>query len=206
MSTAAPRLVVCLMLKAPRAGTVKTRLALDLGPEKACEVYRGLVDHQWGQLSGRSCEIHYAPADALPVMRAWLGPAACYFPQPEGDLGDRLCSAMLGAFARGAARVIFLGGDCPDVTGCIIGEAERLLQSHAAVIGPAEDGGYYLLGVNAPDARLFDCIDWSTEKVFSQTMARVRELGLSCGQLPRLADVDDLASLQAAQARHEFLR
>jgi rSAM/selenodomain-associated transferase 1 len=194
------------MLKAPQAGSVKTRLASDLGPEKACAVYRSLVEHQWRLLSGLSCEIHYAPADSLVQMQGWLGAEPRYVAQGEGDLGDRLESAMMTAFQRGAHQVVLIGGDCPDVTGSLIEEAGRLLQSHDVVIGPAADGGYYLLGMNAPEKGLFKCIDWSTERVFSQTMTCVIELGLSCAHLPVLSDVDDLASFDDARARHAFLR
>ncbi len=165
-----------------------------------------MVEHQWTQVKQWPCEVHFAPKESLPVMQSWLGAAAVCIPQPEGDLGDRLRFAMQGAFARGASSVFLIGGDCPSVTAAVLDEAERLLHSHAVVIGPASDGGYYLLGMRAPHDRLFEEIEWSTETVFDRTMDRVNELRLTHARLPVFSDVDDLPSLEAARAEHAFLR
>jgi rSAM/selenodomain-associated transferase 1 len=192
---------ICLMLKAPRPGTVKTRLAKDIGDEAACGVFRQLVEHQLAQISAEwPVEIHYAPREARPEMEAWLGNRYVYLPQPEGHLGNRLHHAMEGAFARGAQGVILLGGDCPEVTGAVLRETAAKLAEYEVVIGPATDGGYYLMAIRQSQPRLLEDIDWSTEKVFGQTMERVRELGLSSIALAPFSDVDDLSSWNQATA------
>jgi rSAM/selenodomain-associated transferase 1 len=191
---------ICVMLKAPRAGEVKTRLGREIGQEEACQAYRRLAEHQLAHIGAEwPVEIHYAPAGGLDEMRAWLGFGYTYVAQCEGDLGDRLRCAMLGAFERKAAGVIVIGGDCPYVRNEILNETAQRLETHDAVIGPAEDGGYYLLAMNRAEPRLFEKIDWSTEKVFGQTMDWMRKLPLSCAVLPTFSDVDDLACWRKAQ-------
>jgi rSAM/selenodomain-associated transferase 1 len=195
------RPTICVMLKAPRPGEVKTRLGREIGQEESCRAYRQLAEHQLDQIApGWPIEIHYAPAEALVEMQSWLGLGYTYIAQCEGDLGDRLRAAMLGAFDRGAAGVLIIGGDCPYITGKILEETTRHLLSHDVVIGPAEDGGYYLLATQSAQPRLFEKIDWSTERVFGQTMNWLRRLNLSSAILPTLSDVDDLACWKKAQA------
>jgi rSAM/selenodomain-associated transferase 1 len=195
------------MLKAPTPGTVKTRLGREIGPDEACVIYRRLVERQVSHIvAPQGLEIHYSPSGQREQMRSWLGLSRVYVDQVEGDLGDRLRHAMEGAFARGAQAVVLLGGDCPDVTETVIDAAVTQLESHDIVIGPAADGGYYLIAMKAPCARLFEEIDWSTEKVLRQTLLRVREMSLGWTLLPVFSDIDDLASLQEARATHAFLR
>ena len=120
--------VACLMLKAPRPGYVKTRLARETGNEGAARIYRRLVEYQMGCLPANwRIEVHFAPADAETEMRSWLGAGARYEPQSTGDLGDRMRGAMFSAFGRGAAAVIFLGGDCPYADGEILSGASGAL-------------------------------------------------------------------------------
>jgi rSAM/selenodomain-associated transferase 1 len=194
------------MLKVPRPGEVKTRLGTEIGFEQAEQIYRRLVENQIAQLSGQAVEIHYTPSDEGGYMQGWLGPTRHYLPQSDGDLGERLKHAMRGAFSRGADAVLFLGGDCPDVTQDVIREAWSQLTKCDVVIGPAQDGGYYLLGLKSDHPRLFEGIDWSTNRVFAQTTSRLQELNLTSGMLPLGDDVDDLPSLTRARSRHPFLR
>jgi rSAM/selenodomain-associated transferase 1 len=192
---------ICLMLKAPRPAQVKTRLACQIGIDEACDVYRRLVRHQLAQIpAGWPVEIHYAPEEARDEMRAWLGARYVYIHQPEGDFGHRLKEAMNGAFARGAQGVLLLGGDCPYVTAELLHEAAEKLREHDVVLGPAEDGGYYLLATKSARPSLFQQIDWSTERVFGQTTERVGEAQLTLACLATFSDVDDLESWKKAQS------
>jgi rSAM/selenodomain-associated transferase 1 len=200
------RTTICLMLKVPRPGEVKTRLGKEIGFEQAERIYRKLVEKQVAQLSGQEIEIHYTPSDEGGRMQEWLGPVHQYLPQSDGDLGERLKHAMRGAFRRGADAVLFLGGDCPDVTQDVILAACSLLTKCDVVIGPAQDGGYYLLGLKSDHPRVFEEINWSTDRVFTQTTSRLQELHLTSGTLPLCDDVDDLPSLTRARSRHPFLR
>ncbi len=188
--------VVVVMLKAPRVGAVKTRLGAQIGLEAATAIYRVLVEHQLKSIPrGWRTEIHFSPADAGAEMQTWLGAAPAYFPQCEGDLGCRLTGAVAGAFERGARSVIVVGGDCPALDEACLRQAGMKLQTVDAVIGPALDGGYYLIALRRTAPRLFEEIPWSTENVLATSLARVEEAGLRHALLETKEDVDDLASL-----------
>lgn len=199
-----PTPAILLFLKAPVPGRVKTRLARDLGKEAACEIYCQMVERQLAALpAGWPVEIHFSPASARAEFAAWLGPSHNYYPQPAGDLGGRLRRATAAAFERGHGNVILVGGDCPALHVEDLEETERLL-SHGAdvVLGPAFDGGYYLLGLRRlADALLvFEDIPWSTPDVARATTEKVEALGLRLARLEEKEDVDDLPAYRRAVA------
>ena len=151
---------VALILKAPRPGQVKTRLASSIGAERASRVYRALVEHQLAEIPASwRIVIHFAPSDAEAEMRTWLEGLSRrgidFISQPDGDLGVRLISAMDHGFASGADLVFFLGGDCPGTTRSYLKEAEAALAKTDMVITGALDGGYVLLGLRKPIGRGF---------------------------------------------------
>jgi hypothetical protein len=203
---------VLLFLKAPRPGTVKTRLAADLGADAACAIYRRLAERQLAILvrGEFAVEIHYAPADPASgaELRAWLGDApAAYVPQAPGDLGARLDHAVAHAFARGARRVALIGADCPALDAARVAQAFSRLASGMtdapgdpadSVFGPATDGGYYLLGLAAPQPELFRDIPWSTPDTLRVSLTRATAAGLRVALLAAEEDVDDLASYRRA--------
>jgi len=190
------RVVVLVMLKAPRPGLVKTRLAETIGPLPAARIYRRLAEGQLVQLPPAwPVEIHFAPADAATEMRAWLGPQRSYFPQASGVLGPRLIHAVQTAFERGATGVLVIGADCPDLDTPLLETAATALAASRVVLGPAHDGGYYLIGLSAPCPELFTNIPWSTSEVLATTLARVATQGWQATLLPRLGDVDTLDDL-----------
>ncbi len=199
LSVMKPRITLCLMLKAPRPGSVKTRLAQDLGAAEAAAVYREMVEIQLTEVPETwAVEVHFSPANSEAEMRAWLAGLlrrdARFFPQPEGDLGARLSAALSGALARGAGTVLFAGGDCPDLTRARLEEAATFREAEDVVIIPAHDGGYVLIGLRTAHISVFEDIAWSTSAVFVQTLARVVAAGLRHRALPPLEDVDDLES------------
>lgn len=180
-----------LFLKAPRPGLVKTRLAVALGAEAACAAYRKLVETLLPRLGGLAgVELRFAPDDARRDIEPWLREGWRAAPQGPGDLGTRLARAMESAFAQGAKRVVVIGSDCPHVTTQDIADAWAALAGHDVALGPATDGGYWLIGLREPQPVLFTNIDWSTEKVLAQTLARADAAGLSVKLLRELADVD----------------
>lgn len=188
---------VLLFLKAPRPGTVKTRLATELGTEAATALYRRLAERQIAAVhaSGLPLELHYTPTDAEPELRAWLGDTAGrYIPQCEGDLGARLAHATALAFADGAARLALIGADCPALDAARLQSAFAALATADAVFGPARDGGYYLLALDAPHLDLFRDIPWSTADTLHVSLARAA--GLRTALLPEEEDIDDLSSLR----------
>ena len=192
---------VALILKAPRPGEVKTRLANSIGAERATQVYRALVEHQLAQIPASwHIALHYAPSDAEAEMRTWLESlcprATDFVAQPDGDLGVRLISAMDHGFASGADLVFFLGGDCPGITRSYLEEAEAALAESDMVIAGALDGGYVLLGLRRPMAAVFEGIPWSSDAVFAATLGQARAAGLSYRCLSPLEDIDDLESYE----------
>ncbi len=192
---------VLLFAKAPRLGRVKTRLAAEVGEEAALQLYREIGARVAASVAARhALTVWHDPPDAQEDMREWLG-AHRYLPQDGGDLGERLSRAFTRHFAEGEGPVIVIGADAPGVSGATVAEAERRLRDHDAVIGPAADGGYYLLGLRAPSPSVFEGIPWSTDQVFSVTVARCRACHLRLEVLPVLRDLDTAADLEALGIR-----
>ena len=201
-----PEITLCLMLKAPRPGEVKTRLAREVGDAEAAAIYRAMVGHQLREIpNGWHIEIHFTPPTAGAEMRSWLQPLREtrieFFPQVEGDLGSRMQAALTSAFDRGAERVVFAGGDCPGLDSAILSVSAAQRDAADLVLVPALDGGYVLIGLKARHAGVFDGISWSTPQVLEQTRERARCLALKTMLLPALEDVDDLPAWQRARMR-----
>jgi len=178
------------MLKAPRPGTVKTRLAATIGDDPATQLYRelGAATVATVQRAGWPLTIWYTPADAAAEMRSWLGTTIDLQPQPDGDLGARMAAAV--AAAEPGSRLILLGGDCPGITVEVLRAANDALTRHAVVMVPSVDGGYVLLGGTCPFPDLFSHMEWSTSTVASETRRRLEASGTSWAELPALRDVD----------------
>jgi rSAM/selenodomain-associated transferase 1 len=191
-----PRAVL-VFVRAPEAGRVKTRLAAEIGAAAALRVYVRLAEHAVAQAraSGASVRVHFTPAEAGEAVRGWLGESAEYLPQREGDLGERMRRAFDEAFAAGHGQVVVVGSDLPDVSAELLRRAFALLERHEAVLGPARDGGYYLLGLRRPVPEVFRGIAWSTPEVFAATVARLRTAGIEPALLETLADVDEAEDL-----------
>lgn len=189
--------LVMVFLKAPRPGTVKTRLGREIGFGAATQLYREMAEEQLRRiLPGLIPEIHYAPRGAGAEMRRWLGRGFAYRAQSGGGLGERLSGAFAGAFQRGYRPVIAIGADCPGLEEASLRRAIDMLAGADVVLGPASDGGYYLIGLRHPAPRLFEEIEWSTRTVLAATRARIRECGLSCRTLEEKDDLDDLTALR----------
>lgn len=190
---------ILVFVRAPEVGRVKTRLAAEIGAEPALRVYRRLAGHAVAQARAIDAElrIHFTPAGAKDEVRCWLGDAATYLPQCDDDLGGRMAAAFDAAFAAGHARVVIIGSDLPGLTVDLLRDAFRLLDDHPVVIGPAKDGGYYLLGLRGMIPSLFRDIPWSTADVFDATIDRLATRGITPVRLPVLADVDVAADLPA---------
>jgi hypothetical protein len=202
--------VLLLFAKAPRPGRVKTRLIPRLGPEGAARTYRRLAARAAGEARAvaRPGLVRIAaidPPEALGDAHGWLGDGFAFEAQDPGDLGDRLASAFAAAFAAGARRVVVIGTDCPDLTAGGIDRAFRLLDDSEAVLGPAEDGGYYLLGLARPLSEAFAGVPWSTERTAAVTAERIRAAGARISCLPVLRDVDTPEDLDALAGRWQHL-
>ncbi|HEY3244453.1 MAG TPA: TIGR04283 family arsenosugar biosynthesis glycosyltransferase [Phycisphaerae bacterium] len=188
----------------PVPGRTKTRLIPALGNEGAALLQRGMTLHtlaiadQFQRARGRdgvpSVEVRYEDGSAA-LMRAAFGPQRVYRRQPAGDLGTRLQSAFAESFARGARSVIAIGSDCPALEPVLLEQAFAALRTHDLVLGPARDGGYYLIGLTQPRPELFQDIAWGTEHVCEQTRTYAQQMGLVVHLLPVLDDVDEPADL-----------
>jgi rSAM/selenodomain-associated transferase 2/rSAM/selenodomain-associated transferase 1 len=143
-----------------------------------------------------SLEICYTGADRA-GMQGWLGEGRLYSSQGEGDLGQRMERAMSRAFAQGKRRVVLIGTDCPALSSAHLRQAFSLLRGADAVIGPALDGGYYLLGLRRMHAGIFTQMPWGGDQVFSRTRERLCRAGFSVRELPPLGDVDTPSDLDA---------
>lgn len=191
-----------VFLKAPRAGVVKTRLAGAIGAEQACLAYRELVEGLVRNLKGlEDVELRFTPDDAESEIRQWREGNWRARPQGEGDLGGRLESAFASSFAEGAERVVVIGSDCPDVTRADIAAAWNALERHDLVLGPASDGGYWLIGLRCLHRELFEDIPWSRTTVLEETLGRARCAGLSVFLLRELSDVDTEEDWRRFQSR-----
>jgi uncharacterized protein len=189
-----------VFVRAPRPGTVKTRLAREIGEQEALAVYLRLVERTLGAArevarEGIRVRVHHAPSDAGDDVRAWIGPGPEVLPQGEGDLGARMARAFDRAFGDGASRVVIVGSDLPEISPGLIRRAFGALEERPAVVGPALDGGYYLLGLRAPAAGLFTGVPWSTGRVLAVTLERLRLEGKDPFLLEPLRDVDDAGDL-----------
>ncbi|MDH4320678.1 MAG: TIGR04282 family arsenosugar biosynthesis glycosyltransferase [Desulfobulbaceae bacterium] len=187
-----------LFTRYPEPGQVKTRLIPALGAEGAATVQRRMTEAAAAQAESLAAtrrlrlEICYDGGDPAQVAQ-WLAPLApsgrCR-PQGDGDLGQRMQRAMELAFVEGARRVVLLGCDCPALTAATVARAFDDLRDHDLVLGPALDGGYYLLGLAAPQPSLFAEMAWGDEAVLARTMARAAAASLRVSLLEALADVD----------------
>jgi rSAM/selenodomain-associated transferase 1 len=149
--------------------------------------------------------ICFAPSDALDQARAWLGHDHAYFPQSGGDLGERMELAFARVFAEGVMEAVLIGSDIPGLTVDVIHDAFTAFATHDAVIGPANDGGYYLIGFKKSmfPPSIFRDMLWSTNSVFRETVERLRKAALSVFVMPECTDVDTVEDLRMLLARQE---
>lgn len=190
--------------RAPQLGSVKTRLAASLGPDRALAVYDRLARAVVAAVSPavRSWDVVVVatPDEALDAVRAWLPPVDAVWPQGSGDLGARMQRAVTRAFGLGYRGVCLLGTDCPAVDATAVRAVFAALDAHDAALGPACDGGYWTLGL-ARDLAVFDGIAWSTETVAEETRARLRAAGHRWAELAEARDLDTVDDLAFWTAR-----
>jgi len=190
----------------PEPGTTKTRMIPALGAGGAADLQRWMTDHlvakvkplieQWSL----TVEVRFEGGSER-LMREWLGPSFSYRHQGRGDIGRRMQRALEDGFQEGYTSIVIIGSDVPDISSAIIHRAFEELQKNSLVLGPAGDGGYYLIGmqkVNEDQAypELFEAINWGTSEVLSQTIAAAHQIGIGYALLDTLKDVDRPADLK----------
>lgn len=188
-----------LFVKAPRIGTVKTRLQPELTPEQSLLLYQAMVEdlvQQFDDVGFCDLKIFFHPADAYEEMKNWLGSALEYFPQHGNDLGEKMHRAIVEMLDQKYKKVALIGSDIPTMDSTALVQAFTALDDYDVVLGPCNDGGYYLIGMKQPQPGLFETIDWSTSAVLRQTIQRAQMAGLDVFQLPQKSDLDTFADLR----------
>lgn len=189
-----------LLTRYPEPGRTKTRLIPQLGAEGAATLQRQMTEYVFTQVTAAAqhlplaVEVHFA-GGSLAQMQAWLGEAAVYCAQGSGSLGDRLVAALGQSFAQGRPGAIAIGSDCPALGANHLAAAIQALERVDVAIGPATDGGYYLIGLRQLEPALFQDIAWGTERVLEQTLAAASAQRLTVELLTPLTDVDYPADL-----------
>ena len=183
-----------VFVKNPVPGQVKTRIARTVGDARAVDVYRHLLAYtqQLVKTLAAECEVYYS--DFINPDDGWND-----YPkhlQTGADLGERMANAFQEQFASGANRVIIIGSDCLEITPNHINQAIRLLDTVDVVIGPATDGGYYLLGMNQLQPFLFQNMPWSQPELGELTELAILQHGLIFARLNELSDIDEWADYE----------
>jgi rSAM/selenodomain-associated transferase 1 len=183
---------ILVFAKYPKPGKVKTRLAATAGPEQAATLYRRWIGEILGALqplrvSARLiCYYDGAPRESFGV---WDHLADDWWPQPSGDLGERLAAGFRLALATGGF-VVAVGTDCLEIDADLVSQAFDLLGSSDVVFGPTPDGGYYLVGMSEDRPGFFSSVRWSCPETLADHLARCRELGRTHALLPVRHDID----------------
>jgi rSAM/selenodomain-associated transferase 1 len=207
------RVAVAAMVKVPVAGEVKTRLCPPLRPEEAARLAWAFLGDRVEQLVGLpACDslVAYTPPEGEPELRARL-PGMRLVPQVGADLGMRMARLLADLLAEGRTGAVAVGTDTPSLPTAYLAEACRALERGEAdvVLGPAEDGGYYLIGLAAPAPGLFADMSWGSASVYRTTLARAQAEGRRVAVLPTWFDVDrpgDLARLGRVAADRRAYR
>jgi len=197
---------IILFIKAPIKGQIKSRLAAAFGDAAVLELYQRFVLDTLDMVRSLSLPLRicFYPPDAGSLISAWLGKEQVYTPQQGKDLGERMEGAFDQVFLEGYDRAVLIGSDIPALRASIIDEAFTSLNGHDAVLGPAADGGYYLIGFTAEAflPSVFHHIAWSTNTVCDETLSRFKRSGKQVHLLPELHDVDTKDDLRIFLDQH----
>lgn len=188
-----------VFVKAPRIGTVKTRLQPELTKEQSLVLYRAMVEDSVRQLHKVvfcDLKIFFHPADAYEEMKNWLGDTLDYFPQHGTNLGEKMHRAITEMFDHKYKKVALIGSDIPTLGPATVVNAFASLEDYNVVVGPGNDGGYYLIGMKQPHPELFENISWSTNIVFRQTIQKAQITGLNIFQAEKKSDIDMYADVR----------
>ena len=195
--------VLLIFVKFPEPGKVKTRLCRHFSPEESAELYKAMVEDLYAKLvkndgsENYDLHVYFSPIDKLSAFADWLGSSVTLIPQEGEDLGEKLTNAMKKSFDSGYEKAAAIGSDCIDLSVEDINNAFETLDRNGqnskkreVVIGPTDDGGYYLIGSSRFIPELFERIPWSTEKVYSETVDKLKSLNIKFVELMRKYDID----------------
>lgn len=180
---------IIIFIKNPALGKVKTRLAATIGDEAALAVYHKLSQRAREVALALDVPRYLFYSDFIDANDAWDNTLFIKKQQAGQDLGERMHLAFVDTLQT-SSKAVIIGSDCPLLTPEIVQLGLDQLGQYPFVLGPALDGGYYLLGMRKPAPELFENMEWSTEDVAKITLERIAESGASCYLLPALPDID----------------
>ena len=179
-----------IFVRNPEKGKVKTRLAATVGEERALSIYLELLTHTHTISAAADADKFIFYADKVRVNDCWVGVRFSKELQGDYDFGGKMKEAFSIVFEKGYQQAIIIGSDCLELSTAIIEEAFAVLKQKDIVLGPAADGGYYLLGMTKLVGFIFENKEWSTETVFNQTVEDLQRENISYSKLITLTDVD----------------
>ena len=188
-----PECAIAVMAKQPEPGKVKTRLCPPLTPEQAADLSEAFFLDTVSLVSGiekTDIFVAYDPDTALDFFSRMTPAFVKFVAQGQGDLGARLSGISRKVFSHGYRKLVILASDTPHLPRDCIRLAFARLDDTDIVLGPCDDGGYYLIGSSSPALGLFEGIPWSTSRVLDLTIGRAREAGMTCELLPSCYDID----------------
>jgi|SRR6056297_962683 len=188
--------LLMIFIKNPVEGEVKTRLGASIGSANALLVYKKLLSHTRETAVQVKCDRQLWYSSMIDRRDSWGSGQFEKRLQTGSNLGARMAAAFRAAFEDGYETVVIIGSDCADLSPNHIEDAFQALQDADAVIGPSEDGGYYLLGLNEYRPEIFSDIEWSTPSVFEETTRHFEQLGLTYRTLETLNDIDTIEDLK----------
>ncbi len=190
-----------IFVKYPEPGKVKTRIAKAVGNEKAADLYFSLASHVVNEVTGSDgfkVSIAFTPQSRESLIKNWLNKDELdYFPQNGRTLGERISGAFERSFANGFKNAAVIGSDCAELDHRTIKTAfSHLSNGSDCVIGPAHDGGYYLIGLRDKNfPYIFEDISWSSASVFDETVKKLTSLDLKFSVLRKLSDIDNAGDI-----------
>jgi rSAM/selenodomain-associated transferase 1 len=186
---------IIVFARLPVKGKVKTRLAKDLGIDFATSFYKVCAEHTFNEIlklemTGITPFLFCSKESELDEVKNWSNNKFIYYSQQGTDLGERMLKAFNAVFNNGYRNIILVGTDTPEISADLMNDALTFLESYRCVIGPSDDGGYYLIGLNSKLKYLFRKMEWSTNSVFSKTIERLEKENQSYFVLEKLTDID----------------
>jgi uncharacterized protein len=193
--------LLIVFTRLPVPGSAKTRLIPLLGTNAAAKLQSFLTERivdiskDFAYADKVTLEVHYSNGTE-DSLRTWLGKDLKFRAQEQGNIGERMAEAFAAGFEEGYSPIVLIGSDCPDISGELLREAFLRLTFADLVLGPAYDGGYYLIGIKKPHPELFVYIEWGTSEVLEATCKLAGNLGLTVSFVDKLIDIDDAEALK----------
>ncbi len=186
-------------------GHVKTRLAKDIGIDGALDVYKYLIEHTYEATKELDCSKAVFYSEYIEIEDIWDTDEYKLFVQKGPDLGDRMLNAFKHAFDKGFEKAVIIGTDCWELSDEVIEEAFEKLDENDVVIGPATDGGYYLIGMNKLYPGLFHDKKYSHDNVLKDVLTEIGQMDAEFHLLPELSDIDTFQDLKDSDIDFEFI-